>query len=136
MEKEAELTSLFITLLRLLRALTKAMRDSEFRNLALILVLLIASGTFFYSIVEGWRAIDALYFTIITLSTVGYGDLSPQTDIGKIFTIIYIFSGIGLFVAVVSHIAFHETHRRKKSKPHGRHDGSQLAGSGKNEKEK
>ena len=39
------------------------------------------------------------------MSTVGYGDLTPATDAGKVFTIVYIFVGIGLFVALVGQIA-------------------------------
>ncbi len=57
---------------------------------------ILAIGTWFYARVEGWRALDALYFTITTLTTVGYGDFYPTTDAGKIFTIFYIFVGIGL----------------------------------------
>jgi hypothetical protein len=38
--------------------------------------------------------IDALYFSVTTVSTVGLGDLSPQTDIGKLFTVVYIFVGV------------------------------------------
>ena len=66
--------------------------------------------------VEGWSLVDALYFSIITLSTVGYGDLSPKTDVGKVFTTIYILVGIGLFVAVAHHIARQLTGRRHEDK--------------------
>lgn len=58
----------------------------------------IALGTIFYHLVEKWRWLDSLYFTVITLSTVGYGDFAPKTDAGKIFTIFYVFIGIGIFV--------------------------------------
>lgn len=59
-------------------------------------------GSVFYHLVEKWNWLDSVYFTVITLSTVGYGDFSPQTNIGKMFTIPYIFIGIGLFVAVAN----------------------------------
>jgi voltage-gated potassium channel len=49
--------------------------------------------------------VDSLYFSVITLATVGYGDLAPVTTAGKLFTIIYILVGIGLFVAVARHLA-------------------------------
>lgn len=39
------------------------------------------------------------------MSTVGLGDLSPQTDAGKLFTIIYIFVGVGVFVALFAQFA-------------------------------
>ena len=60
---------------------------------------LLLTGTVFYTIVERWRPLDALYFSVTTLATVGFGDYAPQTDIGKVFTIVYILAGIGVIVA-------------------------------------
>jgi hypothetical protein len=56
-------------------------------------------------LVEGWSLLDSAYFAIVTIATVGYGDLTPHTTLGKIFTIGYIFSGIGIFVAAVTALA-------------------------------
>lgn len=67
-----------------------------------LLVLYVAAGASFYHIVEKWSWLDSVYFTVITLSTVGYGDFSPQTHLGKLFTIPFIFIGVGLFVAVAN----------------------------------
>ncbi len=63
--------------------------------IALFLILLLG-GTFVYSSIEGWRYIDSAYFTVATVTTVGYGDIVPQTDIGKIFTMFFSFIGIGM----------------------------------------
>ena len=63
-----------------------------------ILVVVWAIGAVFYHVVEGLSYVDALYFTAITLTTVGYGDFAPQTDAGKIFTALYAFVGIGIFL--------------------------------------
>ena len=41
-----------------------------------------------------WTALDAIYFGVVTMSTVGYGDLSPTTGYSQLFTIFYLFSGI------------------------------------------
>lgn len=62
-----------------------------------LLLLVWVIGSVFYHRVEGLSYIDSLYFTAVTLTTVGYGDFAPQTDAGKIFTAIYAFLGIGLF---------------------------------------
>lgn len=67
-----------------------------------LLGLYVTGGAVFYHIVEKWNWIDSFYFTVITLSTVGYGDFSPQTNAGKLFTIPFIFVGVGLFVAVAN----------------------------------
>lgn len=69
------------------------------------------TGTIFYHYAEGLRWLDALYFSVITLTTVGYGDFSPQTDIGKVFTIIYILVGIGIIFSFIN--AFYEKRMKK-----------------------
>ena len=97
--------SFILTVRRLARALTGAWQDPEFRNVFILLLMLALSGTMFYSSVEGWSILDSLYFSIVTLATVGYGDLSPKTSAGKIFTIVYLLVGIGLFVAVAQGLA-------------------------------
>lgn len=103
-----------MTLRRLVFAFVEEIRDPEFRNIIVLLLIVLCSGTFFYHRVEEWRVLDALFFSIITLSTVGYGDFSPQTDIGKVFTIFYIFVGLGLFFAVIDHLAKGIYKRQKK----------------------
>jgi hypothetical protein len=63
-------------ILRFARTLGRAWRRSEdFRVLVYLVVLLLLSGTLFYSIVEGWSPLDAFYFSATTLTTVGFGDL-------------------------------------------------------------
>jgi voltage-gated potassium channel len=94
----------FLTIVRLARALSIAWSDTEFRHILILVIALIFTGVIFYSSVEGWSIIDSLYFSIVTLATVGYGDLSPHTTLGKLFTVVYILIGIGLFVAVAQGI--------------------------------
>ena len=88
--------SFILTLKRMLKACLRAWKDKEFQVLFVLTILTLISGTIFYSTVEGLRPLDALYFSVVTLTTVGDGQFSPQTDFGKIFTILYIFIGIGL----------------------------------------
>lgn len=87
------------------RALKIATNDAEFRSLAVIVGALLLIGTIFDHQIEGWGWLDSLYFCVITLATVGYGDFSPQTAAGKIFTMIYILLGIGTLVAVLTRLA-------------------------------
>ncbi len=67
-----------------------------------LLLVIILFGATFYHLVERWNWLDSIYFTVITLATVGYGDLTPRTDLGKTFTIFYVFIGIGLFVTIAN----------------------------------
>ncbi len=63
----------------------------------LMLVVLLSVGTTGYIFIEGWRPIDALYMTVITVATIGYGELKPLSDAGREFTMAIIFMGVGFF---------------------------------------
>jgi hypothetical protein len=64
----------------------------------------IAVGTVVYTVLEGWSILDSLYFSVVTLATVGFGDLTPTTDAAKLFTIGYIITGIGILAAFASEL--------------------------------
>lgn len=65
-------------------------------RLALILpVLVISGGTAGYMIIEGWDLLDALYMTVLTISTVGYGEVHPLSVTGKFLSILIILLGVG-----------------------------------------
>ena len=53
---------------------------------------------------EGWSLLDSLYFSVVTLATVGFGDLTPTTDLAKLFTVGYITVGIGIVAAFASEL--------------------------------
>jgi voltage-gated potassium channel len=81
------------------RALITGARDPDARPLYFAAGGLLLIGTIFYSVVEGWRPLDSLYFSVVTLTTVGLGDFTPQTDLGKVFTIFYVLAGISVILA-------------------------------------
>ena len=109
------MVAFILSTLRLLRAFSRGFSDKEFQGLFFLTVLLLLTGTFFYSRVEGWTAVDSFYFSTITLTTIGYGDLAPQTTLGKLFTIVYVFLGLGLVFGFVSKLA-HYTGIQKRNK--------------------
>ena len=88
----------------LLNGFRFAFHQPEVRVLAALTSALVLVATAFYRLVEGWSLIDALYFSVVTIATVGYGDLTPHTVLGKLFTIVYIVAGIGIFVAAATSI--------------------------------
>ncbi len=66
-----------------------------------ISILIIAAGTIGYMMIEGWPFVDALYMTVITISTVGFKEVNQVGEGGRIFTMVLVFSGVGftLYVA-------------------------------------
>lgn len=65
-------------------------------------VLLI--GTFAYHWLEGWSYLDSLYFCVVSLVTVGYGDLTPTTPLAKVFTIGYVINGVVILLTLFDRI--------------------------------
>jgi voltage-gated potassium channel len=93
--------ALILVLYRFFRGIWNGLKDPEFRGLFYWVGSILALGTWFYARVEGWTWLDSLYFSVTTLTTVGYGDLAPQTAAGKIFTIFYILVGLGFLSGFV-----------------------------------
>jgi voltage-gated potassium channel Kch len=93
----------FLNLLLINKRLWK--EDEEFRVLVIIMIAILLSGTAFFSLVENWSIIDSAYFCVMTIATIGYGDLAPSSPLSKIFTIIMALSGIGVFVGIVTKLA-------------------------------
>ncbi len=61
-------------------------------------------GVLVYENIEGWTFRDSVYFITQTISTLGYGNISPKTSEGKVFSIFYIFSGILLTFSVIGDV--------------------------------
>jgi voltage-gated potassium channel len=69
-----------------------------------IIAGIILVGTFGYMLIESWSWFDSLYMTVITLATIGYGEVKPLTDGGRWFTIGLIFVGVGVFGFLIANI--------------------------------
>lgn len=95
----------FKNIFKFFGSILRGLKDAKFRSLLFYVFVILLIGTFFYHKVEGWRWIDSFYFSSMSLTTVGYGDLTPQTDIGKIFTVFYIFSGVGVILGFITSVA-------------------------------
>ena len=76
------------------------------------------TGTLFYWRFEDWTVIESLYFCVVTLTTVGYGDLAPTSAGTQIFTIVYILTGFGVLVALLTSVA--EKYIEQKAERGGR----------------
>ena len=69
-----------------------------------ILVYLVLGAFSYHSTIADWSFVDALYFSVVTFTTVGYGDLCPTTGLGKAFTILFGLSGISILGAAIGTI--------------------------------
>jgi voltage-gated potassium channel len=118
-----------LTLRRLFRAIVGAWRrDPQFRSLTFLVAFTLLSGTLFYRTVEGWSIVDAFYFSVTTLTTVGLGDIAPVTTLGRLFTVVYIFAGLGLIAGFISTLARETLSTRRRGGSSGEDDQGALGG--------
>jgi voltage-gated potassium channel len=82
-----------------------AQLTSRLIRIGLVLLLVIVVGTAGYRLIEhesGWSVLDALYMTVITLASVGFGEVHPLSPAGRVFTIFLILGGTGVLVYGIS----------------------------------
>ncbi|MBM4327107.1 MAG: potassium channel protein [Deltaproteobacteria bacterium] len=70
--------------------------DTALIKALLALLVVLVFGTLGYRAIEGWDFLDALYMTVITLTTIGFGEVRPLDRVGKIFTLGLIIVGVGV----------------------------------------
>lgn len=88
----------------ILRTLREVWAEPGGRLLILSVLAILVVGTTFYTIVEDWTVIEALYFTVITLTTIGYGDLHPTTEFSRLFTIFFVLAGVSTLLGFLNFI--------------------------------
>jgi voltage-gated potassium channel len=77
----------------------------QIRYAIILLLIIVFAGTFGYALIEEWPLLDSLYMTVITITTVGYGEVGELSGTGRFFTIGLIISSVGIVAYLVSRIA-------------------------------
>ena len=96
------------------RTIVSFLKDKSYRDLLITTFIILVIGTVVFHYLEDWSWLDSLYFSVITLTTIGYGDFSPQTDGGKVFALIYIVLGVGVILSFIQTVHIHFQERRKE----------------------
>ena len=85
----------------------------EFQLLAVLSLATLGVGTIVFRSIENWRWIDSFYFSAVSLTTVGYGDITPKSDTGKLFAVFYLFIGIGIIAALINNLVKNQAAKRR-----------------------
>ena len=72
--------------------------DKNVRPVALYTGFIVLVGATLYHWLEGWTWLDSFYFVIVTLTTIGYGDLSPTSSLTKVITNFYALNGVAILL--------------------------------------
>ena len=83
------------------------LRERWARAILAALTGVVAFGTLGYMVIERWSWFDALYMTVITLATIGYGEVRPLSDAGRGFTIVLVILGLSVVTYVISSLNQH-----------------------------
>lgn len=75
---------------------------SRLRWFLLAMVAVMALGAAGVVFLEGLSLTDAIYFSVVTVATVGYGDITPKSDVGKLLAMALILGGVGSFTGLVA----------------------------------
>jgi hypothetical protein len=74
--------------------------DRRTRPVYIYVAIIILIGAGLYHYLEGWSWLDSIYFVVVTLTTIGYGDLAPTTPLTKVITIFYGLNGVILLLTL------------------------------------
>jgi len=88
--------------------------DRSYRRLLISASIVLGIGTVVYHYIETWSWFGSFNFSVITLTTIGYGDFYPVTIPGKVFTIFYILIGVGIIFGFINAFYEHRVIRYKE----------------------
>lgn len=94
--------------------MSRSKRETQVAAAGVTIVVWLGIGTVMFRILEDWTWIQSLYFSVVTLSTIGYGDLHPTTDIARLATVIYIVFGVVTVLAAFTIIGTAKLEKRTK----------------------
>ena len=89
-------------------------KDLDYYVLLSLAITVVTVGTVVFHLLEKWSWIDSFYFTIITLATIGYGDLVPTTPVGKLVTVIFVIVGVGIFLGFLNKMMERRVEQRER----------------------
>ena len=101
-----------------IRSFNRSLRHPAHQAFLLAVVIVLVTGVVFYRLAEGWSLADSLYFTVIALSTIGFGDLAPTTTFSRLFTVLYAMVGVGL-IGTLAHLVVSNAQQAIKDKGPG-----------------
>ncbi len=84
--------------------MTRDIQHALIRALIAIVVILCIGSAGYLIIEDGWSILEAFYMTLITITTIGYGEIRPLTNAGRIFTSVLIIGGIGTAATALTQI--------------------------------
>lgn len=80
--------------------------QKEWIKLSIVIICILTIGTLgYYFLEDGWSILDAFYMVIISITTVGYGEIHELSPQGRIFTIFLILSGLGVAATIMTNVA-------------------------------
>ena len=87
---------------RFLGNLLAAGGSSKATRGGIALLAILAFGTTGYVVIEGWSVLDAVYMTVITMTTVGYAEVRPLSPSGRVFNLFVMLGGVGLMLYILT----------------------------------
>ena len=98
----------------LIRTLISFFKDEVYRELLITIIILIGISTIVFHNTEKWSWLDSIYFSISTITTTGYGDLYPKSEIGKIYNIFFLLASLVLILMFINTMNQHYNARKER----------------------
>lgn len=101
-----------------------AWNEHAYKVLSLSALTIVTVATVAYHYLEDWSWVDSLYFSVVAVTTVGFGDLTPTTDAAKLFTVAYILVGLAI-IGLYLNVRVDRNRRRRLARARRREKGNE-----------